>query len=43
MLAHTIAVFERNPAINQIVLVLNEDNLLRGRALAHQEGWQKVR
>ncbi len=43
LLAHTIAVFERNPIITDIALVLNQDNLLRGRALAYQEGWQKVR
>ena len=43
LLAHTVAVFERNPTISHIVLVLNESNLLRGRALAYQEGWQKVR
>ena len=43
LLAHTVAVFERNPTISHIVLVLNEFNLLRGRALAYQEGWQKVR
>lgn len=42
LLAHTVAVFERNPVITHIALVLNQDNLLRGRALAYQEGWQKV-
>lgn len=42
LLAHTVGVFERSPLVSEIVLVLNADNLLRGRALAYEEGWQKV-
>lgn len=43
LLAHTIAVFESSPLIDEYVVVLNEDNLLRGRALAFEEGWRKLK
>lgn len=43
LLAHTIAVFESSPLIHEYVIVLNEDNLLRGRALAFEEGWRKLK
>ncbi len=42
LLAYTLAVFEASPLIGEYVLVLNEANLLRGRALAFEEGWQKL-
>ncbi len=43
LLAHTVAVFEASPLIAEYVLVLNEANLLRGRALAFEENWQKLK
>lgn len=42
ILAHTIEVFERNSQVDEIVLVLNEANIMRGRALIYEEGWRKV-
>ena len=42
ILAHTIALFERNPLVHEIVVVFNEGNLMRGRALSYEEGWRKV-
>ncbi len=43
LLAHTLAIFEASPLVDEYVLVLNEANLLRGRALAFEEGWQKLK
>ena len=43
MIAHTISVFEECPEVKEIVLVLSEDNLDRGRALLASEGWHKLR
>ncbi len=43
LLAHTVAVFEQSQLIDQYVVVLSAENLLRGRALAFEEGWQKLR
>lgn len=43
LLAHTIAVFESSPLISEYVIVLNEANLLQGRALAFEEGWRKLK
>jgi 2-C-methyl-D-erythritol 4-phosphate cytidylyltransferase/2-C-methyl-D-erythritol 2,4-cyclodiphosphate synthase len=43
LLAHTVAVFESSPLISEYVVVLNEDNLLRGRALAFEQGWRKLK
>jgi len=43
LLAHTIAVFEASPLISEYILVLNEDNLMRGRALAYEMGWRKLK
>jgi 2-C-methyl-D-erythritol 4-phosphate cytidylyltransferase len=43
ILAHTVAVFEASPLIDEYVIVLNESNLMRGRALAYEEGWRKLK
>lgn len=42
VLAHVIAVFERCTAIDQIIVVLGEPNLERGKRLAAEAGWPKV-
>ncbi len=43
LLAHTVAVFEQCPLVDEYVIVLSQANLLRGRALALEEGWSKLR
>jgi 2-C-methyl-D-erythritol 4-phosphate cytidylyltransferase len=43
LLAHTVAVFEECPAVDEIVLVLSEANLEQGRALAQTQRWTKLR
>lgn len=43
LLAHTIAVFESSLLVSEYVIVLNEDNLMRGRALDFEEGWRKLK
>jgi 2-C-methyl-D-erythritol 4-phosphate cytidylyltransferase/2-C-methyl-D-erythritol 2,4-cyclodiphosphate synthase len=43
LLSHTIAVFEESPLISEYVIALNEDNLMRGRALAYELGWRKLK
>lgn len=43
LLAYTVAVFEKSPLIDEYVVVLSSENLLKGRALAFEEGWQKLR
>jgi len=43
LIAHTISVFEESPLVDEIVLVLGAHNLDRGRALAAQEGWKKLK
>ncbi len=43
LLAHTVAVFEDCPSIDEIVVVLAEANLTKGRDLARSERWSKVR
>ena len=42
VLARTISAFEAALSVDRIVLILNKDNLERGRRLAEAEGWQKV-
>lgn len=42
LLAHTLAAFQRCPAIGQVALVLSQANLERGRDLACREGLDKV-
>ena len=42
LLAHTVAAFEQCPFVAEIVLVLGEHNLEKGRDLAKQEGWSKL-
>lgn len=43
LLAHTVAIFEQSEIIDEYVIVLSAENMLRGRALAYEEGWQKLR
>ncbi|MFH1560827.1 MAG: 2-C-methyl-D-erythritol 4-phosphate cytidylyltransferase [Chloroflexota bacterium] len=43
MIAHTVSVFEECPLVSEIVLVLGEHNLEKGRSLAAQEGWKKLK
>lgn len=43
LLAYTVAVFEASQHVDEYVIVLNEMNLMRGRALAYEEGWQKLK
>ena len=42
LLAHTIAAFPECPVVSEIVLVLGEHNLDKGRNLASREGWSKL-
>ena len=42
LLAWTIDVFEKCPAIDQIVIVLGKHNIETGRKLAAEYGWKKV-
>jgi 2-C-methyl-D-erythritol 4-phosphate cytidylyltransferase len=42
VLAHSIAAFERCPAVNEIVLVASQANLSRCWKLAKDEGWTKL-
>ena len=42
VLARVVAAFETAPSVDRIVLVLNSNNLERGRKLVESEGWQKV-
>jgi 2-C-methyl-D-erythritol 4-phosphate cytidylyltransferase/2-C-methyl-D-erythritol 2,4-cyclodiphosphate synthase len=42
VLAWSIDLLEHHEAINQIVLVLNKDNLERGRELTAERAWSKV-
>ena len=42
LLAHTIAAFQECPVVSEIVLVLGEHNLDKGRNLASREGWSKL-
>jgi len=42
VLVHTIDVFERCPAINQIVVVVSASNVEAGQQLVADEGWTKV-
>ena len=43
LLAHTVSAFEMCPAIAEIVLVLGEHNLEKGRDLAERAGWRKLK
>ncbi len=43
LLAYTVAVFEQSDLIEEYVVVLSPENLMRGRALAFEEGWRKLR
>ena len=42
LLAHTIAAFQECAVVSEIVLVLGEHNLEKGRDLAEREGWSKL-
>ncbi len=42
VLARVVEVFQNSQSVHQIVVVLNEANLGRGRDLVTQEGWTKV-
>jgi 2-C-methyl-D-erythritol 4-phosphate cytidylyltransferase len=41
-LAHTIAVFQRSPLIDIIVLVINAERLADARTHSEHEGWSKI-
>lgn len=43
LLARTVSIFEDCPSIDDIVVVLAEANLAKGRKLAQSEHWHKVR
>ena len=43
LLACSVAVFEHAPEVDHICLVLSEASLERGRALARERNWRKVR
>ena len=43
VLSHTLRVFHTCPVIEEIALVLNPQNLQRGRRLVEEQGWWKVR
>jgi 2-C-methyl-D-erythritol 4-phosphate cytidylyltransferase/2-C-methyl-D-erythritol 2,4-cyclodiphosphate synthase len=43
LLAYTVWVFEKSPLINEFVIVLNPENMERGRELARTEGWTKLK
>jgi 2-C-methyl-D-erythritol 4-phosphate cytidylyltransferase len=43
LIAHTISVFEESPLVDEIILVLGEHNIEKGRDLAIQEGWRKLK
>ena len=43
LLARTVSIFEDCPSIDDIVVVLAEANLAKGRKLAQSERWRKVR
>ena len=42
LLAHTVSAFESCPAVSEIVLVLGEHNIEKGRELAEWEHWSKL-
>lgn len=42
LLAHTVSAFEACPVVAEIVLVLGEHNLQKGRELAGREDWSKL-
>ena len=42
VLARTIDVFQNCSSIDQIVIVLSEQNLERGKRLVAEQGWSKV-
>ena len=42
LVAHTLDRFESSPLVDQIVLVLAEDSLERGRKLVQERGYKKV-
>ncbi len=42
LLAHTVSAFEACPAVTEIVLVLGEHNIEKGRELADRESWSKL-
>ena len=42
LIAHTVEAFEAHPGISDIVLVLADESVQRGRELAATRGWKKV-
>lgn len=42
LLAHTVAAFEENPAVSEIVVVCSEDNVDKCRGLQSEFNWDKV-
>ena len=42
LIAHTVEAFEEHPGISDIVLVLADESVQRGRDLAASRGWKKV-
>jgi 2-C-methyl-D-erythritol 4-phosphate cytidylyltransferase len=43
LIAHTVSVFEESTLVDEIILVLGKHNIEKGRALASQEGWVKLK
>jgi len=41
-LARTLDVFDASPAIDRVVLVMNEERIADARQLCQQEGWHKI-
>ena len=42
LLARSVSVFEASPLIDQVVIVLGEHNIEKGKKLLADEGWSKV-
>ncbi len=42
LISHTIELFERSPLVQEVVLVLAQDKVEEGLALARDQGWQKL-
>ncbi len=42
LLAHSVDVFQRCPAIDQVVIVLSQDKIEAGRRLVKEHNWSKV-
>ena len=43
LLSYAVEAFQAHPSIDQLVVVVSEENLERGRRLAQERGWSKMR